>query len=63
MSLGKEYLAEAKYNPLSEAEEVKGSYDDVVRRCKELADKGYKYSKGGYVRLKDGRYKRTMYLF
>lgn len=63
MSLGKEYLAETKYSPLSEAEEIVGTYDDVVKRCDKLAERGYKYSKGGYVKLKDGRYKRTMYLF
>lgn len=63
MSLGKEYLAETMYSPVSDVEEVIGIYDEVVKRCGELADMGYKYSKGGYIGLADGRYIRTMYLF
>jgi hypothetical protein len=63
MSLGKEYLAETAYNPVSDVEEVIGTYDEVVKRCDELAKMGYKYSRGGYIQLADGRYIRTMYLF
>lgn len=63
MSLGKEYKAESAFNPLADWEDFVGTYKEVVERCRELASMGFKYSRGGYIKLEDGRYLRTMYLF
>ncbi|NLF35505.1 MAG: hypothetical protein GX585_06025 [Clostridiales bacterium] len=43
--------------------EVSGTYGDVVNKCKELAGKGYKFSRGGYVYHEAGLYSRVMYLW
>ena len=46
-----------------EQKTIRGPYINVVRECDRLAKEGWKYSRGGYVKLGENEYERVMYFF